>query len=251
MKFVTAKETLVALMQATSYIVEDVIIECGAEGWSLFAVDPANVACVKAKIPEAAFDYYELPGAFDGEVGRLPIDLSRLDDKLKAFDNGSQVALETEDGKLIVSSGGLKYKLALLDQTVVRKPPSLPVLDLPVKVVMDAQTYLKAVKALAKLSDVVRFETAYNEKDGDVFMMTGKGDIDSARLKVPVDTLLGYKPGNASSLINSDYLEDIAKSIKGAGEVELEIGRDYPLILRAKIHGVEAEYVVAPRIERD
>jgi proliferating cell nuclear antigen len=248
MKFVITKEKLAALMQAVSYIVEEAVIECSEAGWSLKAVDAANVACVMAKVPSTEFSYFSM----NNWVNTMAVGIARLSDKLGAFDNGSELALEVDENRLLVSSGGLKFKLALLDPAAVKKPPRIPELDLPVAVVLDNQTYQKAVKALSKLDDdVIRYAIEADDAGAEFFVMMNKGDIDSAKLRIPTTELRGYKPGNAASRIAKDYVQDIAKSIKGAEEVRLEIGKDYPMILKATVQGVETEYIVAPRVEND
>lgn len=248
MKFVITKEKLAALMQAVSYLVKEAIIECSEDGWSLKAVDAANVACVMARVPSAEFGFYDHLGG----VNTLAVDIARLSDKLGAFDTGSEIALEVDENRMLVSSGGLKFKQSLLDPSAVKKPPRIPELDLPVAVVLDAATYQKAVKALSKLDDdVIRYEIEADDAGAEFFVMSNKGDIDSAKLRIPTTELRGYHPGNAASRIAKDYVQDIAKSIKGAEEVRIEIGKNYPMILKASVQGVETEYIVAPRVEDD
>jgi len=113
---------LAALMQAVSYIVEEAVIECSEAGWSLKAVDAANVACVMAKVPSTEFSYFSM----NNWVNTMAVGIARLSDKLGAFDNGSELALEVDENRLLVSSGGLKFKLALLDPAAVKKPPRIP-----------------------------------------------------------------------------------------------------------------------------
>jgi len=241
-KAVINAETLRDAIEAVSSLVDEVKFSITENGIELKAVDPANVAMVSLKLDSAAFELFK---STPGEIG---VDLVRLSDLLSMADRGENVLLELdeEQHKLKIIVGSLSYTLSLIDPSAIRKEPRIPELDLPAHVTLSGSEMRRAVKASEKVSDHVILGV-----QDDQFYMEAKGDIDSLKLKIPSNELLGLKPGEARSLFSLDYLSDMSKSIGKASQVTLELGVDYPLRISFQIGQVEVHYLLAPRIEQE
>ncbi|MBN1324584.1 MAG: DNA polymerase sliding clamp [Methanotrichaceae archaeon] len=241
-KAVINAETLRDAIEAVSSLVDEVKFSITENGIELKAVDPANVAMVSLKLDAAAFELFK---STPGEIG---VDLVRLSDLLSMADRGEKVLLELdeEQHKLKIGVGSLSYTLSLIDPSAIRKEPRIPELDLPAHVTLSGSELRRAVKASEKVSDHVILGV-----QDDQFFMEAKGDIDSLKLRIPSNELLGLKPGEARSLFSLDYLSDMSKSIGKASQVTLELGVDYPLRIGFQVGPVEVNYLLAPRIEQE
>ncbi|MFA7164629.1 MAG: DNA polymerase sliding clamp [Desulfoplanes sp.] len=242
-KAIIKAETLRDACDAVSPFADEVKLALSTNGIELKMVDPANVAMVSLSIKDAAFEYFKADSC---EIG---IDLVRLRDVLSMADKGDaiQLELDEESHKLKIGVGSLSYTLSLIDPTAIRKEPRIPELDLPAHVTLPGGELRRAIKAAEKVSDHVVLGVT---EEG--FYMEAKGDIDSLKLKIPSTELLGIKPGEARSLFSLDYLLDMTKSAAKSGEATLELGVDYPIVMRFSLgKSVDVVYMTAPRIEQE
>ena len=234
--------TLKELIDVISTLVDEARFKLSSEEMAVIAVDPANIAMVSFKISSDAFESFEV--ASDGELG---IDLTKLSD-IVSMSGTESISLQVDDGKLYIKFLDLTYSMSLLDPSSLRKEPKLPSLDLPAQIVLSGDEFRRAVRATAKVSDVVIMGV-----EDDVFFMEAKGDLDSARMELTKDKLMEFKTSNVRSLYPLDYLSDMSKPISKAKKVCIDIGKDYPLKISFSIAEDmgKVTYLLAPRIEAD
>jgi hypothetical protein len=81
--------------------------------------------------------------------------------------------------------------------------------------------------------------------------LAAEGDTDKLRktLEKKDGSKLPEQP--VSSLFSLDYMKDIARAMKGAATVSVHAGQDHPIRFDFEIAGIEASFLVAPRIETD
>jgi len=198
---------------------------------SVKAVDPANVAMITLNLKSAAFEEFT---ATEGELG---VDLKRLTDILGMAEKAEivEIELDEESHKLVIGMSGLTYKISLLD------PASI-------SIVLSGNDLKRAVKAAEKVSDHMCMGV-----DGEIFYLEAEGDSDRMRLDITKDQLIGLEPGDARSLFSLDYLSDMVKSAGKANEVTIELGKDFPTMIKFQIAdgNGEVNYLLAPRIESD
>ncbi len=243
-KAVIDAEKLKEALEAVSTLVDEAKFRLTPEQLSVRAVDPANVAMVSLELDREAFDSFQ---ASEGELG---IDLTKLTDILQMADKTDKIELEVDEEahKLAVRMSGLSYTVSLLDPSSIRKEPKVPNLELPARVVMRGEELRRAIKASEKVGEYMSMSVTQ-----DAFILEAEGDTDKVRLEIPRDQLIELHPGEARSLFSLDYLGDISKVLAKTDEVELEIGKDYPI----KINFTIAEgngrvgYMLAPRVETD
>jgi len=234
--------TLKELIEVISTLVDEARFKLSSEEMAVIAVDPANIAMVSFKISSDAFESFEVDS--DNEIG---VDLTKLSD-IVGMSGSGDISLEVGDGKLFIKFLDLTYSMSLLDPSSLKKEPKLPSLDLPAQIVLSGNEFRMAVRATAKVSDVVIMGI-----EDEVFFMEAKGDLDSARMELPKDKLIELKASDVKSLYPLDYLSDMSKPISKANNVCIEIGKDFPLKISFSIADDKGkvQYLLAPRIEAD
>ena len=243
-KAVIGAEKLKDAIESVSTLVDEAKLKLSPDGFSVRAVDPANVAMVSLDLAGDAFDSFE---ATDGELG---INLTKLNGIMEMADKSDNIEIDLDEAahKLVIRMRGLSYTMSLLDPSSIRKEPKVPTLDLPTHIIIRGEDLKRAVKAAEKVSDYMSMGV-----NGDIFFMEAEGDTDNVRVEMTRDQLIDFKPGDAKSLFSLDYLTDISKIAGKAGEVTIDLGKDYPLKIRFKIsegHG-EVSYMLAPRVESE
>ena len=243
-KAVIGAEKLKDAIESISTLVDEAKFKLTADGISVRAVDPANVAMVSLDLTKDAFDSFE---ATEGELG---IDLTKLNGIMEMADRNDSIELDLDETahKLVIHMRGLSYTMSLLDPSSIRKEPKVPALDLPAHIVIRGEDLKRAVRAAEKVSDYMSMGVR-----GEVFFMEAEGDTDNVQLEIPKDQLIDIQPGEAKSLFSLDYLTDIAKIAGKAEEVTINLGKDYPLKIRFKIAQSQGEvsYMLAPRVESE
>ena len=105
---------------------------------------------------------------------------------------------------------------------------------------------VEVIKAMAVIGDKARFTVG---KDG--LELAAEGDTDKLRKTLEKKDGSTHPEQPVSSLFSLDYMKDIARAMKGAGAVSVHLGQDHPIRFDFEIEGIEASYLVAPRIEQD
>ena len=243
-KALIGAEKLKDSIESISTLVDEARFRLTPQGLSVKAVDPANVAMVSFELSKDAFDSFE---ATEGELG---IDLTKLIGVMEMADKSDNIELELDEAshKLIVRMRGLAYTMSLLDPSSIRKEPKVPTLDLPAHIVIRGEDIKRAVKAAEKVSDYMSMGVR-----GDVFFMEAEGDTDKVLVELEKSQLIDLQATDAKSLFSLDYLSDMSKILGKSNEVNIDLGKDFPLKIRIKIaegHG-EVSYMLAPRVESE
>ncbi|MDW7732044.1 MAG: DNA polymerase sliding clamp [Methanolobus sp.] len=243
-KAIIDADTLKSSIEALSVLVDEARFKISPEGFTVRAVDPANVAMVSFELSSNAFDEF---AADDCEIG---MDLSKINDIFSVAGKEDKVIMELDEmsQKMLLHLGGLSYTLALLDPSTIRAEPRIPQLELPAEVVLNGKDLQRAVRAAEKISDHMLLGV-----EGDAFYMEAEGDTDRVRLDIPRDQLIDLRSGEARSLFSLDYLSDIVKPASKSNEVTVEIGKDFPVKIGFTIASGAGKigYLLAPRIESD
>ncbi|HEX7628531.1 MAG TPA: DNA polymerase sliding clamp [Candidatus Methanoperedens sp.] len=243
-KVLIGAEKLKESIESISTLVDEARFRLTPQGLSVKAVDPANVAMVSFELSKDAFESFE---ATEGELG---IDLTKLIGVLEMAEKSDNIELELDEAthKLIVRMRGLAYTMSLLDPSSIRKEPKVPSLDLPAHIVIRGEDIKRAVKAAEKVSDYMTMGVK-----GDVFFMEAEGDTDKVHVELEKSQLIDLQGTDAKSLFSLDYLSDMSKILGKSNEVNIDLGKDFPLKIRIKIaegHG-EVSYMLAPRVESE
>ncbi len=234
------------IIDATAILVDEAKFRLTGDGIYGRTVDPAHVGMIDFKLNKEAFDEYNCQ-----EETEIGVDLDKLKSTLKIAASEDLVNLEynKDEGRLIVTIGNLKRKLALLDTTEMADT-KIPSLDLPAEIVVPTVELWQAIRAAEAISDHI---TLIADKDG--FQMIAEGDTDVVELKLSKEQLYSLKcEERVRSMFPLDYLSDMIKVARGkSDEITINLGNDYPVRLSFEMAGgyIKIVYLLAPRIESE
>jgi proliferating cell nuclear antigen len=237
-------EVLKGIIDVISPLVNEVKFNISPKGISLRAVDPAHVAMVDLQIKSKAFDEYK---ADEMELG---IDMDKLGGIMRLSSAGDIVSLEYDEeaNRLIVKIGNLVRKMGLID-TAGMPDPKMPNLSLPAKIVIKASELNQGVRASEAVSDHIALTVSE-----DNFELFAEGDTDTVNLKLPKDMLVELTASSkCKSLFSIDYFSNMIKSVRGDGEITMQLGNDNPIRVEFDIADSKGHvtYLLAPRIESE
>jgi proliferating cell nuclear antigen len=234
------QKKLASFCETLAALVPECRLTINQDGWNTGATDTANVAMVMANLPKASFEEFQCT-----EKTEIGVDVQKWTGMLRIMsDPKSTIEITVDGSRINISDGRYAYTLAMLDVNTVRKRPTPPNLSLPASTVTGAKEFNEALKAMAVIADKVRLTA---DKDG----ITLDAEGDSDHLSKPLAMLDGSKAPDQkiSSLFSLDYLRDIGKAMKDAGNITILMGQDHPVRFDFELGGMETAFLVAPRIE--
>lgn len=124
-------------------------VRISEEGIAIRAVDAGNICLTDIFIPKEDFE------AFRVEEGVIGINVSRLNDVLKVVKDDF---IEIEcDRNLKLKAGRTIYSLALIDPSLLKQEPKLPVLNLKAETIIDGNEFKNAISMASRIADNVVF----------------------------------------------------------------------------------------------
>ena len=209
-------------------------------GINTLVVDTANVAMVRANLPKASFE------VFNEERGEIGLDVMKWKTILGIMDDPeSTITITRKENQLRIFDGKWDDTHTPLDPTTVRKRPNEPGLNLPAAIVIDAKEFSEVIRAMRVIGDKARFSAT----PGGLTLDT-EGDTDNLNRLIPGKEGTAV-PAPVSSLFSLEYMGDIAKPMKGAGTITVHMAQDHPIRFDFEIDGIEAGFMIAPRLEAD
>ena len=222
-----------------SRIIDEIVLECDAEGIRLHALDRSHITFVEMDLRESLFDDYNCD-----EPEKIMVDAGELMKVLKRCKPKDRLFMESDESKLILKFEGdstRTFKISLIDSDYEsQKPPELNHkihLKIPVTVLEDG------------LEDTLVFgESVQFLVDEDYFICKSNNDMG--------DTETKYIHGeHVSDVVGSTFnikkIKDMLVAKKLSREIILGLGDDMPLTLRFDI-GLDDGYLsflLAPRLE--
>lgn len=222
-----------------SEIVSEVRIKLLAEGMSIIAVDPANVAMVIFKIPKESFSQYEAGRDVWG------VNLEDLKRILKRASTSSSVLLEQEDNQLKISifdKVKRNFVLSLVELSSEEKEE--PALSFNSKVEIDADSFSQAVEDCAIVADSCTLSTGEG-----FFIVEGKGSLNSAKAEFSSDE--SKISGSSRSKYSLEYISKFMKAKKISERMVINFSDDYPLKLDFPGEKMGMAFILAPRVENN
>ncbi|AGK61482.1 monomeric archaeal DNA polymerase sliding clamp [Archaeoglobus sulfaticallidus PM70-1] len=214
------------------------------DGLKIRAVDPANVAMVLVDIPDDSFEAYSI----DEDEVVVGVDVNRVYDFVKGIKNGEMIDIAVDDERLVLTNRSVSYELSLIAPDAIRKEPRVPQIDLPARIVMDAEELKKFVNLADKFADHVVFRA-----DEDGFYIEAEGDVDGLKLEMGDADLVEFNQQKAKSMFSLEYLKEFVKIASKGDLLTIRLGTDYPVWLAFELceGKCKVEYILAPRIEAE
>ena len=129
----------------------------------------------------------------------------------------------------------------MIDPSLLKQEPKLPVLDLKAETIIDSNEFKNAISMASKVADSVVFSA-----DGG-FYMIAKGNVEDVR----IDLSEGYAgKEQARVMLSREYLKEIAKVVDKDDAIRIAIGTDLPVRISIESgFSTTTLYLIAPRIE--
>jgi proliferating cell nuclear antigen len=234
------------IIDATAILVDEAKFKLTDDGIYGRTVDPAHVGMIDFKLRKEAFEEFQC-----SEEMEIGLDLEKLKGILRIATTEDNIVFShnKDEGRMTVSIGNLKRKLALLDISEM-SDTKIPSLDLPAEIVVPTNEIWQAIRAAEVISDHIKLLADKNN-----FQMIAEGDTDIVELTIPKEQLVSLTcPDKVQSLFPLDYLSDMVKVTRGKSDVGIiHLGNNFPLRLTFDMadKSVQIVYLLAPRIESD
>ena len=212
-----------------------------AEGMSIVAIDPANVAMVLFRLPASSFSQLEV------EDESLGVNLESFKAVLRRCSFGSSLLMKTEDNFLkleINDKTKREFTLALIDLDKKDKP--VPSLEFSARVEINSTELLEAIEDCSIVADSCSFES-----EPEKFTMFAKGSLNSAKLSYSSDEVRIESPSKQRGKYSLEYLLKMIKASKITDKTTLNFSNDYPLKMEFKTPTIELAFILAPRVETE
>jgi proliferating cell nuclear antigen len=222
-----------------SELVTDVRIKINEFGMSITAIDPANVAMVRFKLPKSAFSQFE-----SGEE-TLGINLDDLKRIIKRGGAKSSLILEKEENALkiqILDRIKRNFSLNLIE--IESEDKEMPHLEYSSKVQLNSIDFIDSIEDCAVVADASSFII----KEGK-FIIEAKS-MNSARSEFSGDEAK-IEAEDCKSKYSLEYLQKFMKGAKLCEKTNLHFANDHPLKVDFKTEHLELEFILAPRVETE
>lgn len=227
------------IIEIISELVSEVRIKLNEFGMSITAIDPANVAMMRFKLPKSAFSQFET----GDEV--LGVNLDSLKRILKRCSSGTPLILEKKENFLgiqILDRIKRNFSLNLIE--IERQEKELPLLDYSARVEIPSYGLISSIEDGAVVSDACSFII----KEGK-FIIEAKG-LNSARSEFSVDEAK-IEAEECKSKYSLEYLQKFMKGAKLCEKTILYFANDHPLKIDIRVGHIELNFLLAPRVETE
>lgn len=224
-----------------SDLVLEVRIKVNKEGVSILAVDPANVAMISFKLPNAAFSEFEVE---NDEV--LGVSLESLKAVLRRCSAHGVLVMKREENTLkieIQDKIKREFNLALIE--IEDEEKEIPILEFTSRIEMASADFSEAIEDCSVVSDSCSFVS-----EPDKFIIQGKGSLNSFKSEFSSDEL-NIQAQEATSKYSLEYLQKMAKATKITDKAIINFSTDYPLKLEFNTPFIELSFILAPRVETE
>ena len=227
------------VIDVVSELVTEVKIKFNDFGMSITAIDPANVAMVRFKLPKSAFSQFEAGNE------TLGINLENLKKILKRCGTGTALTLESRENFLNIQIQDRivrNFSLNLIDIDVAEK--EIPMLDYSAVVEISSPDLNSVIEDCAVVSDSCSFIINMGQ-----FIIESKG-LNSARAEFSKDEAK-IEAEDCRSKYSLEYLQKFMKGAKLSDKTFLHFANEHPLKIDIKTEHMELNFLLAPRVETD
>lgn len=272
-EFTTTKKKLYRFTKMIEVVNDITILDFSDDAIRTLQVDPAHVSMIEMKLESSKLDDYQLNDynttiqIEDEAVECLEIGVNILDIKrfLRSFKMEHEIKVsitgDLEERKTITLTG-TKGKITLTDKLKgipieeFTQPSNLDFdNDNKVEFEMKNSDFRETLKD-CKTLDQDHIKLIYNRYDDKSLLLhTGIRDNENSKIVEYKDedpTLIkDNSEGIIDSIIAIDHLYSISKAIRKNGNIwHMTLKNSYPLMMYIELDlGIEAEYLVAPKLE--
>ncbi|MFH1326723.1 MAG: proliferating cell nuclear antigen (pcna) [archaeon] len=234
---------LTKAIELISELVTDVRIKVSEFGFSIAAMDPANVAMVGFKLPKSAFSQFE------AGTETLGVNLDNLKKILKRAGAGSSLIMEAKENKLNIKIEDRirrNFTLSLIDieSEEIDFEVKTSRMEFSSKVELPSIDFIDSIEDASVVSDACSFII-----EQEKFIIEAKG-LNSARSEFSGDEA-SIQAEPCKSRYSLEYLQKFVKGAKLCEKTLLNFAEDHPLRMDFKAPNMEISFVLAPRVETE
>jgi proliferating cell nuclear antigen len=230
---------LLKVIEVISELVTEVRLKVNEFGMSITAIDPANVAMVKFRLPKGSFSQFE------AENESLGINLDSLKKILRRCGGGTPLTLEKKENNIeILIQDRIKRNFSLNLIEIESQEKEIPNLDYSAKVELSSADFVSSIEDCSVVSDACSFLI-----DQEKFIIESRG-LNSARSEFSKDEVK-IEAENCKSKYSLEYLQKFMKGAKVCDKTILNFANDHPLKIDLKTDNMELNFLLAPRVETD
>ncbi|MCK9596850.1 proliferating cell nuclear antigen (pcna) [Candidatus Pacearchaeota archaeon] len=231
--------SLSKIIEVISELVTEVRIKVSEFGMSITAIDPANVAMVRFRLPKSAFSQFET----ENEI--LGVNLDSMKKILRRCGNSTPLILEKKDNFLNIQIlGRIKRNFSLNLIEIESQEKEIPTLDYSAKIEISSLDLISGIEDCAVVSDSCSFKT-----NRESFIVEAKG-LNSARSEFSKDEAK-IEAEECKSKYSLEYLQKFMKGAKLCDKIILNFANDHPLKIDIKTEHMELNFLLAPRVETE
>jgi len=230
---------LARAIEIISELVTEVRIKLDDSGFSITAMDPANVSLVRFVLPKSSFSQFET----GNEV--LGVNLDNLKRILKRCGTGSSLTMENQENLLnikIQDKIRRNFSLGLIE--IESEEKEMPNLEFSSKVEIESSDFIDSIEDCSVVADACSFII----KDGK-FIIEAKG-LNSAMSEFSGDEAK-IEAENCKARYSLEYLQKFIKGSKLSNKTFLRFAEDHPLKVDIKNDFMELSFLLAPRVETE
>jgi proliferating cell nuclear antigen len=231
--------SLSKIIDVISELVTEVRIKVNEFGMSIAAIDPANVAMVRFKLPRSAF------AQFETENETLGINLDSLKKILRRCGSGTPLIIERKENFLniqVLDRIRRNFSLNLIE--IDGQDKEMPILDYSAKIEISSPDLISSIEDCIVVSDACSFKTTKES-----FIIEAKG-LNSARSEFSKDEAK-IEAEECKSKYSLEYLQKFMKGAKLCEKTNLNFANDHPLRIDIRTEHMELNFLLAPRVETE
>jgi len=227
-------------VDAIAALIDEGTFEFTAEGMTLKAMDPSQIAMVDFEMPKKAFKAYDA-----AQKQSIGIDFSELSRVMRRAHPEDTITLELKGNKLEINYDGKtkrKFLLPLIDATA---HPNKPKIEFDAKMKIPANDIKEVLADVELVSNYVVFEAS--EKAMDI---SSESESGKAEISLPKDAVLELKVTKpARAMFPLEYLKNMTRNTDVSTVLEISLKKDNPMKMEYAIGEGRVIYFLAPRIE--
>ncbi len=206
---------------------------------TMFAIDPAQVFLVNAKIPKAFFEEYknEDESVAYLQFGELKKYLSRSKEK-----DTLEIAIKEKLNVKINSSSNKEFSCSFLNNIISEKYPKI---NASASITIKGDVLSDAIKDIKM--DGVSFLDINLGNNG--MKITSEGDVTHAETVVAGLNIISLKIDDPAKMqVSLEFLEKATSSIPDSADVKLSFSTNTPISIEYAIENCLLQSFIAPRI---
>ncbi len=224
-------------IDAVVNLIDEGILEVKADGVSLKAMDPSQIAMVAFSVPKKAFVEYKVE-----ESEKLGLNFENLAKFLSRAREKEKLKMESADNRLgldFIGTSNRSFTIPLLDLSA--GPQKEPKIDFDVTVKVNGGAFKEILRDATLVSSHLVLEAGSKG-----FFVEAKGD--AADMREAVEAEVDAKK-DARATFPLQFLDDIARACPSDANITLYLKTNAPIKMEYAIGDASLVYYLAPRIE--